>query len=110
MAKKSYDKQEMKEVNEVLDKAIINDETVNVEKTLETKEEQVVVEEIVEEKPKTKETKKEEPVVEKQKEIKTTEIVKETIEENPKVKEEKNKTNINRVFGYTWNGQEFDYI
>jgi hypothetical protein len=106
MAKKNYDKKvAKKEVNEVLDKAIVSDAIV--------KETPKVVEETVEEEPLLEESlaldmdKLSEDLEEMKKEI---------FEEEPKKEEEvviekpkENKTFVNRIFGLMWNGQEYDY-
>lgn len=105
MAKKNYDKKvAKKEVNEVLDKAIVSDTTV--------KETPKVVEETVEEEPLLEESlaldmdKLSEELEEMKKEIFEEEPKKEeVVVEKPK----ENKTFVNRVFGLMWNGQEYDY-
>ena len=105
MAKKNYDKKvAKKEVNEVLDKAIVSDATV--------KETPKVVEETVEEEPLLEESlaldmdKLSNDLEEMKKEIFEEEPKKEEVViEKPK----ENKTFVNRVFGLMWNGQEYDY-
>lgn len=108
MAKKNYDKKEAKkEVNDVLDKAIISDTTVK--KTAED------VTEIIEEEPLLEESlaldmdKLAEDLEEMKKEIFEEESKKEEKVVIEETKENKNKTFVNRLFGLTWNGQEFDY-
>lgn len=106
MAKKNYDKKvSKKEVNEVLDKAIISETTIN--------EFDNIVEEVVEEV---------EPILEESLALDMDklskdleEMKKEIFEEEPKKEEvvvekpKENKTFANRIFGLMWNGQEFDY-
>lgn len=105
MAKKNYDKKvAKKEVNEVLDKAIVSDATL--------KETPKAVEETVEEEPLLEESlaldmdKLSEDLEEMKKEIFEEEPKKEEVViEKPK----ENKTFVNRIFGLMWNGQEYDY-
>lgn len=102
MAKKNYEK---KEVNDVLDKAIISDGAAN--EVVEVVEETVVEEPLLEESLALDMDKLSADL---------EEIKKEIFEEKPK-KEEKvdvekpkeNKTFVNHIFGLMWNGQEYDY-
>ena len=93
-----------KEVNDVLDKAIISDSKTNeiIETVDDTVEE---MESLLEESLEIDMDKLSEELEEMKKEI---------FEEEPKKveevkKENKNKTFVNRVFGLMWNGQEYDY-
>ena len=105
MAKKNYDKKvAKKEVNDVLDKAIISDSKTNeiIETVDDTVEE---MESLLEESLEIDMDKLSEELEQMKKEI---------FEEEPKKveevkKENKNKTFVNRVFGLMWNGQEYDY-
>ena len=106
MAKKNYDKKvAKKEVNEVLDKAIISDVTVT--EIIEVDEEIVEEEPLLEESLALDMDKLTEDLEEMKKEIFEEEPKKEEVVE--KTKENKNKSLVNRLFGLTWNGQEFDY-
>jgi len=103
MAKKQMEKKNLKEVEEVLDKAQINVEepiisntlAIDMDKLAQDLEE--MKEEIFEE---NKE--KVQEIIEEKKEIK-----KEGTKNEEKKETKKNKF-INRLFGYTWNGQEYD--
>lgn len=92
MAKKKIENQEeIKEVNEVLDKAIIN---IEVENNAKNDDEMILP-------------------IEKQQEIpqKAKEIISVVDEKKDIInhQETSNKTIINRSFGLVWNGQEFDF-
>lgn len=107
MAKKNYDKKvSKKEVNEVLDKAIISEMIVeevadSFENTIEE------VEPILEESLTLDIDKFSKDLEEMKKELFDEELKKEEVIEESK--ENKNKSLINRIFGLSWNGQEFDY-
>ena len=114
MAKKVYDNTEMvEEVNEVLDKAVVNEESVLPKESLVIDTEKLSKEldemkaEIFDEKPKKEVVKKEEKIEVKKEEVKPTK--KEEVKEVSKKKEAENKKLVNRLFGLIWNGQEFDY-
>ena len=101
MAKKNYDKKvAKKEVNEVLDKAIVSDGIVK-ENIQITDEEPLLEESLALDMDKLSED--------------LEEMKKEIFEEEPKIEEKvaekpkENKTFVNRVFGLMWNGQEYDY-
>lgn len=108
MAKKNYDKKETKkEVNNVLDKAIISDTTIK--KTAEDVTEIIKEEPLLEESLALDMDKLAKDLEEMKKEIFEEESKKEEKVVIEETKENKNKTLVNRLFGLTWNGQEFDY-
>lgn len=101
MAKKNYDKKvAKKEVNEVLDKAIVSDGIVK-ENIQITDEEPLLEESLALDMDKLSED--------------LEEMKKEIFEEEPKIEEvvaekpKENKTFVNRLYGLMWNGQEYDY-
>lgn len=101
MAKKNYDKKvAKKEVNEVLDKAIVSDGIVK-ENIQITDEEPLLKESLALDMDKLSED--------------LEEMKKEIFEEEPKIEEvvvekpKENKTFVNRLYGLMWNGQEYDY-
>jgi hypothetical protein len=101
MAKKNYDKKvAKKEVNEVLDKAIVSDEIVK-ENIQITDEEPLLEESLALDMDKLSDD--------------LEEMKKEIFEEEPKIEEvvaekpKENKTFVNRLYGLIWNGQEYDY-
>ena len=107
MAKKNFDK---KEVNDVLNKAIVSEITNNdsIEKdNIINEVEEIKDETILEESLEIDMDKLSQDLEDIKKEIfEETKVKDEVVEEN---KENKNKTLINRIFGLMWNGQEFDY-
>ena len=101
MAKKNYDKKvAKKEVNEILDKAIVSDGIVK-ENVQITDEEPLLEESLALDMDKLSED--------------LEEMKKEIFEEEPKIEEvvaekpKENKTFVNRLYGLMWNGQEYDY-
>jgi hypothetical protein len=107
MAKKNYDKKiSKKEVNEVLDKAIISE--VIVEEVADSFEKTIEEDEPILEESLTLDIDKfSKDLEEMKKELFEEELKKEEVIEESK--ENKNKSLINRIFGLSWNGQEFDY-
>lgn len=101
MAKKNYDKKvAKKEVNEILDKAIVSDGIVKKNVQI-TDEEPLLEESLALDMDKLSED--------------LEEMKKEIFEEEPKIEEvvaekpKENKTFVNRLYGLMWNGQEYDY-
>ena len=104
MAKKNYDKKNVnEEIKEVLEKAVINEEPI--QEVVETIEEETeVIESLLPESLALDTEKLSQELDEIGKEI--FETAQKEIETKVEVE---NKKKINRIFGLTWNGQEFDY-